>query len=445
MSTSSSALQVAIIGGGIGGLALGHALRNTPNVHVTIYERDTAPAAREQGYQIGINPDGLKALLSACPDLDTGKVFDTKYMTTGVNITDASLRTLLGFEFPKPKEGSGVPAVGTVSRVMLRHAMASLLLQNTNGNGTKAGIYFGKKVVSYHEENSKVIAVFDDNTDTGPIDILVGADGSRSHIRTLLFPTLQYNPINILNTGIAIPLSTLPTTSKIRAAVIKPDGSANLARAVSKRGSSILFLVCHNMSSGIDEMALAVTKRMTEEEMEAFNSGMRERQTDDAKAGLMRDTCLRIVEEGGFDKEIVNVIAGLTTEQCLVHIPMQISSVTIPSGFVADLGPTRVVLLGDAAHATTTHAGLGANTALQDAVDLAAVIKAASSPTAAKPVPEIMKNYHVAMFERAKKVIKTSTNSSNMITMGGAGAYVRDGFMLLGDGLMWTWKTITGK
>ena len=50
-------LDVAVIGGGIGGLCLAHGLKNA-GVAVRVYERDPSGTARTQGFRIHIDPDG---------------------------------------------------------------------------------------------------------------------------------------------------------------------------------------------------------------------------------------------------------------------------------------------------------------------------------------------------------------------------------------------------
>jgi len=45
------------------GLVLAHALRKrAPAIAVTVYDRDASPTARSQGYEIGLNADGLAGL-----------------------------------------------------------------------------------------------------------------------------------------------------------------------------------------------------------------------------------------------------------------------------------------------------------------------------------------------------------------------------------------------
>ncbi|KAJ3054849.1 hypothetical protein HK097_000655 [Rhizophlyctis rosea] len=435
--------RIAIIGGGIGGLALAHALRNTSYI-VTVYERDAQAGAREQGYQIGINADGLKALMTAIPDLAWKDVFDVKYMTVGLKGTNAALETLMKFEAPPVSVDGEVPPVGTVSRVLLRHAMASLLLQNSHGNGQTAGILFDKTYASHQTIGDHVVATFEDGTDTGPVDILIGADGSRSRLRTHLFPQLSYSPLNILNIGASIPLSTLPSDSVLRATVTSPNG-AYLVRSYSKHGSSMIFLMSHNVVTRVDEIALVVTKKLPEEEMVSFRTRIKEAADDKAKAIIVREEYIKALKEGNFHQELLDLSNTMPLESYVLHIPMECFSMSIPKGFTASLQPTRVVLLGDAAHATTTHAGLGANTALQDAVDLANAIKRALEDAAPATLPNIMQQYHVAMFKRGEKVIKASTFGSAANTMAGIGAHVRDGAMIFGNTLMTVYKGITGR
>ena len=60
-------MNVIVVGGGIGGLALAQALRRA-GVEVEVYERDTAAGSRWEGYRLHINPAGARALHACLPD-----------------------------------------------------------------------------------------------------------------------------------------------------------------------------------------------------------------------------------------------------------------------------------------------------------------------------------------------------------------------------------------
>ena len=54
--------QISVIGGDLGGLAFAQGMRLLAGYQVVVYERDPNPSHRSQGYQIGLNSDGLGAL-----------------------------------------------------------------------------------------------------------------------------------------------------------------------------------------------------------------------------------------------------------------------------------------------------------------------------------------------------------------------------------------------
>ena len=63
----SSTPEVVIIGAGIGGLCLAQGLRKA-GIAVQVFERDTHPGSRWEGYRIAINADGAAALEACLPD-----------------------------------------------------------------------------------------------------------------------------------------------------------------------------------------------------------------------------------------------------------------------------------------------------------------------------------------------------------------------------------------
>ncbi|KAJ3175796.1 hypothetical protein HDU87_005790 [Geranomyces variabilis] len=431
MAPPKASVSVAIIGGGIGGLALANRLRNT-GVYVTVYERDPDDGSRAQGYQLGIQKDGFEALMKAVPDLDVDAIFDTKFGISSFTITDPELYPLLNIGIPRPEGRKQMP--GTVNRVALRQALAENLRRDSKGDGRFAGILYGKKFKSFAkiDGGEKVVAYFEDASDTGPVDVLVGADGARSLIRASLFPEIEYKQLPVLNIGASVALDDLPSFRKPGsrlAAVMTPRNTASLVRAVDRIGSSILLLPWQDRATGRDSMVWAVTLAVGHSEQRMLKQANTGVEKNDL-GRVLHDLCRERARDAAYAAEIQEAIACATPEQLVFTASLDsvhCHSIQLPKNL--KLTPTRVVLLGDAAHATTTHAGLGANTALQDAIDLAEKIIAVGHKGDVRQLPLAMAEYHKAMFKRGAKVIGMSTGNTGMITSSGWRATVRDVFL----------------
>lgn len=99
---------------------------------------------------------------------------------------------------------------------------------------------------------------------------------------------------------------------------------------------------------------------------------------------------------------------------------------------------SRVTLLGDAAHAMTTHRGLGANTAFADAADLAQALTHVEAPWPA------LAEYEETMIKRGFQAIKESTQGSDMIHLVGFKSVLRDLFIRVLGWVLWVKNALIG-
>ncbi len=176
-------LKVLISGVGLGGLCLAHTLRRH-GVDVDVFERDTSPWDRPQGYRLHIDADGVDALYqSLTPDLY--RLFDATSMKPLPFTTIVDTNLAIQRRLPSDEHGSthaqsshGLPSHVNVNRATLRQILFT---------GLEDIVHFGKRLSQYDSDETGVTMTFDDGTQaTG--DLLVGADGIRSAVRTQRVP-----------------------------------------------------------------------------------------------------------------------------------------------------------------------------------------------------------------------------------------------------------------
>ncbi|MER5622903.1 NAD(P)/FAD-dependent oxidoreductase [Streptosporangium sp. NPDC002544] len=176
-------LNVAVIGGGIGGLCLAQGLTRA-GVHVTVYERDLSPDSRLQGFRLNIEPTGSTAL-HAClpPALWEVLVATAGDAGSGIGFLDERMRPLIHIGQDDPGHDPLDPATGehAVSRITLR----KLLLARLDDV-----VRFGKEFTGFaRATDGTVTAKFTDGT-TSTADVLVAADGANSRVWSQLHPAL---------------------------------------------------------------------------------------------------------------------------------------------------------------------------------------------------------------------------------------------------------------
>lgn len=224
MSASSVAKKINVIGAGLGGLAFAQGARLFAGYEVTVFERDASPTYRSQGYQIGLNEDGVSALQKL--NLKGFQELTKENPLSGFMMTDHKLNPLVRFtvqDIDNIKDSK----MSLVNRFKLRDILAVGL-----------NIQWNKKFLSFEEGDESVIAHFEDGT-TGEAALLVGADGVNSRVRTQYRPDIQYEKTGITSVGGFFPMSAdvnneLP---KMKAFI-----QQNLGRSLLPDSNTMLFM-----------------------------------------------------------------------------------------------------------------------------------------------------------------------------------------------------------
>ena len=186
-------MQVLIIGGGIGGLALAQGLRRV-GVGVAVHERDHGVGSRWEGYRIHINPIGARALHALLPAAGWQEFLATAGPGGDFGFLTEQLDELVVVEESIMYPGRAHPEENhyAADRATLRRVLTS---------GLEDVVRLGSDFVGYHQRpDGRVEARFADGS-TAVGDLLVGADGPSSQVRAQLLP--HASPVDAGVTGIA--------------------------------------------------------------------------------------------------------------------------------------------------------------------------------------------------------------------------------------------------
>ncbi|MGN9788927.1 FAD-dependent oxidoreductase [Nonomuraea sp. ZG12] len=174
-------LNVAVIGGGIGGLCLAQGLRRA-GVSVTVYERDRTADSRLQGFRLNIEPTGSAALHACLPPV----LWELLVATAGdpgpgIGFRDERMRPLVLIGQDGPDRDPLDPATSehAVSRVTLR----KLLLA-----GLEDVVRFDHEFTGFARADDGTVTAKFANGTTATADVLVAADGAGSRVWAQLHP-----------------------------------------------------------------------------------------------------------------------------------------------------------------------------------------------------------------------------------------------------------------
>jgi len=339
---SRKPLRILVIGAGTGGLALAQGLKSE-NIDVCVFERDHTPTDRLQGYRLGINADGSKAL-RAClpPSLFADLIKCAARPTRAVSFLDHHLHRLLRIDLA-PVRSDDDTAERPISRIALRQVLL---------RGLDDIVRFGARFSHFEQrEGEPVTAFFEDGTAVAG-DVLIGADGANSRVRAQLLPEAPR-----VDTGLMITTGKITMSDAVRAATPAPI----FLGPTLTIGPRSCFLFANAVE--YDGVANASLPDPEEYVMWGFSARRETYGLPVAPAEADRETLRRAVTDCMRDWDI-NLVRMVQTTPEIDVFPAK-TSVRV------DPWPTRnVTLLGDALHNMTPFRGIGANTALRDADSL---------------------------------------------------------------------------
>ncbi|KAH8803526.1 monooxygenase [Xylogone sp. PMI_703] len=174
-------LQVAIVGAGIAGLTAAIALRKHPHIHVQIY--DKATELKEIGASIALGPNGLRTL----ERLGLHNVLDDEVAFRGPS------NIPMVYRHWKTNEVIGMDLHDNVTQYLHRTARyhRGHLHQGLLEHVPRNIIHLGKRLISAKTFPAQgVVLEFEDGS-TYTADILLGADGLHSGVRTAFAPDFK--------------------------------------------------------------------------------------------------------------------------------------------------------------------------------------------------------------------------------------------------------------
>jgi 2-polyprenyl-6-methoxyphenol hydroxylase-like FAD-dependent oxidoreductase len=344
-------LKVMIVGAGTGGLCLAHGLK-ADGVAVEVFERDRSPADHQQGFRLSINATGSAALRSCLPPaLFDQLAASAADASQGLTFLDHRLNRLLAVDFPH-SDRHDADAERPISRAALRRTLLE---------GLDDIVRFGSKFTAFEDApDGAVVAHFADGS-AARGDVLIGADGAGSRLRSELLPHARRVETGIMAVGGKVPLQGADRAS------IPPPVLRGPTPILGPRGC-FLFTSAVQHRDGRGNPGLTQDNLPADAREEYVMWGFSARR---AKFASVDPEAL------GGDELKIAVLALMPDWHPSLRRLVQIADASTVSAFAVKTSvpippwPTRnVTLLGDALHNMTPFRGIGANTALRDAAAL---------------------------------------------------------------------------
>jgi 2-polyprenyl-6-methoxyphenol hydroxylase-like FAD-dependent oxidoreductase len=378
--------NVAIIGGGIGGVALAVACLHR-GIPFTLYERDRSFDTRSQGYGLTLQQASKAMAGLGITSLEAG-------ITSTRHVVHTTAGKIIG-EWGIRKWGRPDTKVSP-KRKNIHIARQSLRLALLEQLKERDAVKWEHQLLSFKEsEDGNVRLEFQvkDKIERTNADLVVGADGIRSTVRKLLLGE-DITPLRYLDCIVILGICPLKNLKGIENSLLD---SATVFQTAN--GHERIYM----MPYASDTIMWQLSFPMSEKEAKALS-------TQGAKA-LKKEA----IHRTQWHAPIPQILAA-TLETQVSGYPVYDRALLAPE--FLEKG-TKVTLIGDAAHPMSPFKGQGANQALLDALALArGISKACNLGSRWKETgirKSVLTDFESEMLVRSASKVKSSAEAALLL------------------------------
>lgn len=378
--------HVAIIGAGIGGVALAVACLHR-GIPFTIYERDKSFTDRSQGYGLtlqqaskAIKGFGLFSLKEA--------IVSTKHIvhtSDGKIIGEWGLRKWLPSDTKKQAKHSNLH----ISRQALRSDLLNQLDENNK-------VQWGYQLVDFKESNTNKIDLsflLNGQIKNVQTDILVGSDGIRSSVRKLLLGE-EIAPLRYLDCMVILGICNLNALENTKSPLL--DGATVFQTA---NGKERIYIMPYSKEAIMWQLSFPISEAAAKEISKKGKNSLKE----------------EAIQRTNWHTPIPEIIKA-TLESEISGYPVYDREIV-----TTELLKTgkNITLIGDAAHPMSPFKGQGANQALLDALSLAREItKKCTKSSNWKEIgirKSVLNEFESEMITRSASKVKDSAEAAKFL------------------------------
>ena len=378
--------HVAIIGGGIGGMALAVACLHR-GIPFTLYERDKNFSTRSQGYGLTLQQASKAIKALGIISLEKG-VISTRHLVhtpEGKVIGEWGTRKWLESEANISSKRTNIH----IARQSLRLALLEQLRVNDN-------VQWGHQLINFTQSDNEGIDLnfqFDGKIKSAKADILVGADGIRSSVRKILFDK-DKDSLRYLGCIVILGICPLSALQHLNSTLLDSATIFQTANGIER-----IYIMPYDSDSVMWQLSFPIS------EDEAIILS-----TKGSKA-LKEEACRRIQWH-----EPIPQILSVTQEALISGYPVYDRELLNPE-LLQKSG--NVTLIGDAAHPMSPFKGQGANQALLDALLLArGITKGCKSVAHWKKVgvrESVLTEFESKMLKRSAVKVQDSAEAAQFL------------------------------